>query len=516
MPMTLADFGQNPLKSQHAAYNGSIFSPVAPEYTVGDVLVGSAYRALVLGIGEQTVEPEDARALPVELAGEMGEAGWAAVLGPRGALGAPQPERQRRSDPPPRLMPLVPSIARFSAVQGDAPGRRWNPGLLLHSALESGGEPVETLLLKRQFADALRVGESDDVFARFLEERVKGLRGGTVYPPEPRPSEVPGAWRRASGGGRTPAECFGHDIATVVEAKGRQTRRQWTALVEALLRLGLGTHMLWTCRLNREAWRLVGEVADGAAVPGVEAIETACWTTHLHGDPFLELGVDAVPWLRRAVREYVGARIGINLVLYALDEAGQTWEQKLGEPRDGSGDTPAAELHRFLEHVATHRDALQDALAALPGGDRSASVLALRIADRNPRLLASNSGPPENLFFFLRYALGQLQARDPGMKSYDQAYLLSKQNRSNASPWPVEPGPVMSLLLVHCCCRWIGGAFTGVDDLRRYLAEYGIHAPAGSLQGGATVRQLERLGLVVDSPDAGGGRLLVDPFPVPE
>ncbi len=100
------------------------------------------------------------------------------------------------------------------------------------------------------------------------------------------------------------------------------------------------------------------------------------------------------------------------------------------------------------------------------------------------------------------------------MKSYDQAYLLAKQNRSNASPWPVDPGPVMLLLLLHCCCRSVGGAFTGVEDLRRYLAAYGIQAPAGSLQGGAAARHLERLGLVVDSPDAGGGRLLVDPFPV--
>jgi hypothetical protein len=51
-----------------------------------------------------------------------------------------------------------------------------------------------------------------------------------------------------------------------------------------------------------------------------------------------------------------------------------------------------------------------------------------------------------------------------------------------------------------------------MDDFRDYLSDYGIYAPAGELQTGRTAKDLARLGLVVDSPDAGGGRLLVNPF----
>ena len=265
--------------------------------------------------------------------------------------------------------------------------------------------------------------------------------------------------------------------------------------------------------LNRQAWTQLAAVVDGAAVPGAETLEQACWTSHLAGDPFLELGSDAVPWLRRAVREYVAARIRINLVLYALDQAGQPWTGKLGHPADGSTASPAEELRHFLLHVETHRPSLQAAVAAVNGGNGSALALARRIADQEPRLLAADSGPPQNLYYFLRFALGQLQAREAGMKSYDQAYLWpSRTDRtrrhgpSTRAPDAPPPGPLLLPLG--------GRSVHRVEDLRRYLAAYGIRAPAGSLQGGAAARHLERLGLVVDSPDAGGGRLLVDPFPV--
>jgi hypothetical protein len=51
-----------------------------------------------------------------------------------------------------------------------------------------------------------------------------------------------------------------------------------------------------------------------------------------------------------------------------------------------------------------------------------------------------------------------------------------------------------------------------MDHLRSHLAQYGIGATADEFRTGLTARNLERLGLVVDSPDAAGGRLLVDPF----
>ena len=70
----------------------------------------------------------------------------------------------------------------------------------------------------------------------------------------------------------------------------------------------------------------------------------------------------------------------------------------------------------------------------------------------------------------------------------------------------------MLVMLVHVCCAENPAIPVSLDDFRHCLGEYGLHAPAGELIDGKTGRDLARLGLVVDSPDAAGGRLLVQPF----
>jgi hypothetical protein len=70
----------------------------------------------------------------------------------------------------------------------------------------------------------------------------------------------------------------------------------------------------------------------------------------------------------------------------------------------------------------------------------------------------------------------------------------------------------MLVMLVHVCCAANPLMPVSLADFRSHLAEYGLHVPAGELIGGKTGRDLAMLGLVVDSPDAAGGRLLVPPF----
>ena len=133
--IALADFTREPLKAQHPAYEGSMFSPVAPEYTVGDVLLGSAYRTpRARRRGAEGRPGGRALTIPARLgAGDMGADGWSAVLGARGALGAPQPERQQRSDPPPAWSPSFPhspATAPFKATRRDDAGTQdssWTP-----------------------------------------------------------------------------------------------------------------------------------------------------------------------------------------------------------------------------------------------------------------------------------------------------------------------------------------------------------------------------------------------------
>jgi hypothetical protein len=210
--------------------------------------------------------------------------------------------------------------------------------------------------------------------------------------------------------------------------------------------------------------------------------------------------------VRRFLGEFGHARIGINLLLFALEEAGHSWTAKLGSTSDQLP-SPAEAIQSFLQHVAQHRDEVRGVLETQGWGSLSSAAAA--VADSDRRFLSGAA--TRNLSFFIRYSLGQIQPTDESQRQYDQGYLLYRQDK-RGDRLVLQPGPSMLMLLVHCCCRAQGSVPASMDRFRNHLRAYGIDASADELRVGTTSRELERLGLVVDSPDAGGGRLLVDPF----
>lgn len=114
----------------------------------------------------------------------------------------------------------------------------------------------------------------------------------------------------------------------------------------------------------------------------------------------------------------------------------------------------------------------------------------------------------------MRHSLGQIEAQDAEQRSYDQSYLLSnttgKSRRSKL--WPVKPGPAMLILLAHSASTLANDIPVSLEDFRSHLANYGLTVPPNELLHGKLTLDLQKLGLLVDSPDAAGGRLLVGPF----
>ncbi|MHB8618717.1 MAG: hypothetical protein ACYDAG_03960 [Chloroflexota bacterium] len=375
--------------------------------------------------------------------------------------------------------------------------------------MASGSGPDRAEALATGFGEALAVQKNDDIFAQFVESSLANVSqvAGTKTPDTERYYRT-AAWRNRGSAGRIPAERLVDDLERLIPLKGVLTRRQWTVLVEALLRLGLSTHVLWLCRLNAVIWELSCEAVDSGTQHSLEVVETRCWSGHNAGDPLLELGHDANATIKNRIQRYVTARVGLNLLLHALEDAGQPWQDKIGV---SDAQAPAMDLTGFLAHVVANRTAVAGALQAVTTTSSLRAATNL-VVDANPRLLNQLTGFPKNLLEFVRYTLVQLQARDDELKSYDQAYLLYRRTRASNSPLRFQPGPAALILLVHACCASMGAVPASLDDFKWYLGEYGVRAPSGELQGGQTARDLERLGLVVDSPDAGGGRLLVDPF----
>jgi hypothetical protein len=523
----LSRFLDRPTSEVHPAYAGSMLSRVAPEYTTGDGLVAAAYRTILLGVQDREVDLETIPRLPGDLgaAASLVEIGldspsalaafvesWRDLVGAPGGLTSPTPAGSPARLP--QLTPLVPNIAHRSGVIGKFGRGRWQPGTLVLSAIWSGAGPDDAPGLVTSLADALAVGPDDDLFARYVETTLALVHEPRVRPPVQELAEIgrpAAAWRVRGGSGHTPAERFASDLGSVIELKGLLTRRQWTALLEAQLRLGLATHQMWLCRLNARVWSLCVEALNGAGIDHDQVLAT-CWRDQESDEPFLELGADSESKLRRLLAEYARARLGINLVLFALDELGVGWDGKVGAAGN-SWSTPSEAVTAFLDHVRAHSTGLNARFAE--GGSGSALAMAGELADSYPRLLSGQLGVTRNLLFFLRYTLGQLQPVDEEFASYDQGFLVHRPSRSSSKERLVRPGPGMLILIVHNACRSLGGIPASMDVLRRHLRAYGLGASADELRAGATIRELERLELVVDSPDAGGGRSLVDPLPVP-
>jgi len=512
--MSLEKFLKEPTETVHKTYSASIFSIEAPEDTTSEVLLGSTYRKLILGNRDASVDLRDIDHLSKDISGDPnlgGEELWEMLL----LQGLESPRRAKQSARLRQLMPFVPGVGWFACVLGEKRSR-WFPGNLLLQAVGAGLGKDEGDKLLRTLGQALDLDENDDVFARFI---ARGLNAPS-HPASPTPQlylnsssilddEDSCAFREKQRSMRcTPAERFCRDMEAVILLKKKLTRRQWTVLVEALLRLGLGMHVLWICHVNDTCWQYALKVMDGDPVPSEAQIEEDLWLAHRGARPLLEIGRDAVSLLKQIILRQLYARIGVNLIFFLLDEISCPWPQgEIIGYSSTSNQSAYFTIQAFLKHVADHRDAIA---GALPGG---LNAKCSDLLDSRTGLLNFTSGFTRNMLYFAQFSLGRITTFEPMKSSYDQSYLLLNKQQARRSSSPAQPGPAMLILLVYACCKAQGdGIPASLEDFRSHLNDYGLSVLAGELTTGKMGRDLESLGLVVDSPDAAGGRLLVNPF----
>lgn len=514
--MKLSEFEAEPTEAKHPCYATSFLYPVAPEWSTGEVLLAAACRGLLLGVSEKTVDLGNIERVPSLMSSEFGgPVLWNRLLSDRGGFASPLRHGQYSPTSSRQLMPLVPSLARVAGVLGKKPRSRWNPTTLLLEAVGGGVGPSAGEQLIRDFGDALTVSESDDVFARFTERAMQAALKDVAPKPADRPpyttlvlsDDFTRGYRDASASPRkTPSERFCLDLGKILSLKKSLTRRQWTVLVEAVLRLGLGMHVMWTCSANILLWELAIEVASGHTPPTPKHVEKLIWESHDETRPLLELGADAKPLFDRLIERYADARTGINVLLCQLEDVGVPWAHTIGFSNGGPL-APQA-IGDFLSHVHTHRQAIDS--------QNAGKWLRTRVADLFDKhaelreLARHKAGYTKNLYEFIRHSLGQISAKSADQRCYDLSYIVAFVD--DRRPMPTQPGQAALIALVHACCACRPSIPASLDDFKRHLADYGLRAPAGQLVHGKTGHSLSMLGLVMDSPDASGGRLLVRPF----
>jgi hypothetical protein len=388
-----------------------------------------------------------------------------------------------------QVTPLVPQAAAFSG-SARLSANSWPAGALARRMIWLGSRdrPEAEATWKALF-EALAVVDDDDVFARFLQAEIHAWAPGpdwallpsnehfTIDPDDQKDTSFPA--RRLVG-----------DLAAVIAAKPAMTRRQWTSLLESVLRLAAVAHVAWTCDVHAKTWNCLRGALDGGGPRDVEETRASVFPRPFQ---FLSYGDRALPAMKDRASAFLQARLGLNATLWAL-EAIEPGQHDLSSARG---------IHGLCDRVRNNASALEE--------------LGLRdilsdVSERETRTLLCKKGIGSNIMEFARHVLGQRQAANPVLRGYDQGFVLKKRGPGNGAPWVVGMGPVAILALVHCS---LAGA-TGPRSVRRlsqHLSAYGIAVDHRDISTNDLGHQLRMLGLVLDSPDAESGMLLVPPFP---
>lgn len=503
--MSWENFIASPWKTSHRTYRESALaiSP-APEYANSEVLLASLYRVIGYDDIKEGSVPAAGRELEQRLqklrnrrqtapeGATLGVDTWNTLL--HGVLESPKLPNQSAK----RFLQVTPLVPSVALVSGSArlAGIPWSPGILVRKMIWLGSrDEVAALTLWQDLFLALSVGQDDDVFARWLEQETLawGIRSPWKLAEVPSSDVSNFAGEDFDGIEFMPARQFAKDLRSVIQAKGSMTRRQWTSLLEALLRLAMVAHVTWLCDVQVGIWRALSDVLAGKGPSGAAEARTQVFPARAQ---YMTYGGKALNGLKDKASSYLAARLGINAFLWSLES--------LGKPYTGAISS-SSDIAALCEHVRHNQDALQ----AL---DIGSQIEDLR--DREARALGCNKGIGANMLEFARHSLGQRITAVQLLKGYDQGYVLKKKGSSQSSPWVVSLGPVAVLALVHCALAGMGGP-RSIHRLAQHLAAYGIAVDRYDIARNDLGQQLRMLGLVLDSPDAESGMLLLPPFLTP-
>lgn len=496
--MSLSEFRDSPWGKSHEVYGkGALAMSPAPEYATSEIVLSSLYRVIGFpGVSEASVPSQGSR-----LQGSIRKArekSSATVVGKLDAdtfdtlLNSVLESPKRSNQSAKRFLqvtPLVPHLALFSGSPRLA-GNPWTPGAMVRRMVWLGSQDQSAAEVTWQsLFDALSVCRDDDVFARFLQSEVEAWLPDPRWTFVPAPKEgMPGC--PGVGSGPFPARQFVQDLKSIIASKPLLTRRQWTSLLEAILRLGTVAHVMWLCEVHSRVWACLSEALNGA---GPTSAEDARGRMFPERFSFLPLSNKPLPGMRDSISRYLTARLGINTVLWALKEAG----------------TVPADLLGSAEGLAEACNQVRTCCSGSFAPDVRETVEEL--VDRETRTLLCRKGIGSNLNEFVTYSLQQRQTANPRLRGYDQGYLLRKRGIHASSPWIVSLGPVAAIALVHCSLSEVAGP-RSVHRLAQHLAQYGVSMDHRDIPHNELGHQLRMLGLVLDSPDAESGMLLVPPF----
>ncbi|MDW9536252.1 hypothetical protein GOB07_09155 [Sinorhizobium meliloti] len=495
--MNLAKFKDEPWKTSHPAYEhcNLAMSP-APEYASSEVILSSLYRQIGLKGASEGSVPQTGRLLEKEIQksrnrSTIPEAATLDAHTFNGLLHSVLESPKLPNQSAKRFLQVTPLIPQAAIFSGSArlSSNSWPAGGLVRRMIRLGSPNQEMAnKLWRDLFDALSVSSGDDIFARFLKEEIG------AWTPTPTWDFIEleadnGIDEVDLQGLDYPAKRFVRDLDATIAAKEAMTRRQWTSLLEAIIRIAAVAHITWICDVHARIWECVRLTLSGSAPESADDVRSRIYPESFQ---YFSYGDKALLGIKDRASAFLQARLGLNAALWAAQEVGY---------RDASLSSAHAivDLCGFLY---SNSEKLQQT---------GVNDTLVEVSERETRTLLCKKGIGSNIMEFARHVLGQRQAANPVLRGYDQGFALRKRGTSNSSPWVVGLGPVAILALVHCSLAGTTGP-RSVRRLTQHLGGYGMIIDHRDIANNDLGHQLRLLGLVLDSPDAESGMLLVPPF----
>lgn len=495
--MSLNNFINEPWRNSAEIYKNSIFhlSP-SPEYATAEITLSSLYRAIgyagyaeskVVGSSAEFKKQSELRKNQTTLAGNISPTGWRSLI--TEVLSSPKDEKQSKNRIL-QLCPVIPDIALYSGSPRQR-GNPWNPGELIKKLILNGStDRAMADKIWSQLFHAMSVSSSDDIWARWLNQifdtkKISGLPSwgeSSLALIEANESLDKISWNY-------PAKKFVRDLVAIIEVKDQMTRKQWVSLLESILRIGVVSHVLWLCKINDVIWKCSYSILLGEDIDIQTKIFNAALINH---QKFFSYGKPISSPIKDIASRYLVARIGINLILWMLSELDLLTLENFNNENDVN---KLFTIIKQNKHTLIEKDLIQ---------------ILSKLKAQEAKVLSVKQGIGSKIVEFSNSNLWRLTA-NPLQRGYDQGFYSQKKGVYKSSPWVLSFGPVAILSMVHSCLSEVKGP-RSVLRFIEHLRDYGIDLALDEISNGELGKKLRMLGLLLDSPDAENGMLLVPPF----
>jgi hypothetical protein len=299
------------------------------------------------------------------------------------------------------------------------------------------------------------------------------------------------------------------DFLQLCDAERELPRLLWLRLLMTFLRFALPMWFLARLEITVLLRQMLVEVLEGGPVPSIEEVRGKL---RQRGSCLLTPSLTRSRLLYERVSRYIRCRVELNAMIYLLEQLRpeQITGKKLVLNQASKGQIGLSELFSVAAGASGEMKA-SEAVRGCPSFETSlARISEAYPAWRNP--YAHGQGKNINEFLMVLY---KAETGDE-----EGGHLLIREGRSDSAGFRTFPGPLLLQLMAFLAFRAKGadgrivGGGTGLNlrDIENHFKTYGIDFGSAAETRPLLTRELQNLGLLVGSPDAGSSVAVTVPF----